>query len=120
LLLGFLVSRPLLAEEISGTWEIAVRVGEEVEIYHLELVREWFSLSGAGTMQMGAGAPVRVQVVTGTVHQRDFRFLLVEVGGVPSGRRELFGAWHMDEMSGLAIGPFGDRRFSGTRLQTED
>ena len=114
--LVFLVTRPLLAADISGTWEISSQMARGRQTIVLELVQDGSRVSGTGTMRIdGGGEAVRVEVRSGTARGGDFRFLLVEDGGPVSRPQEFVGNWYKDEMSGRTDGAFGSRMFAGAR-----
>ena len=114
--LALLVARPLLAADISGTWEISYQMAQGRQTITLELVQEGSRVSGSGTMRADSmGDAVRVEVRSGTAGSGDFRFLLVEAGGSASRPQEFIGDWYRDEMSGRTDGAFGSRMFTGTR-----
>ena len=115
--LALLVARPLLAADISGTWEISYQIAQgQAQTITLELVQEGSRVSGSGTMRADSmGDAVRVEVRSGTVGSADFRFLLVEEGGSASLPQEFIGGWYRDEMSGRTDGAFGTRMFTGAR-----
>ncbi len=118
--LAFLVARPLLAADISGTWEISYQMGQGRQtIITVELVQEGSRLSGSGTMRAErVGDAVRVEVRSGTAGNNDVRFLLVGEGGSAARPQEFVGDWYRDEMSGLTEGAFGSRMFTGARSRS--
>ncbi len=113
--LAFLVARPLLAADISGTWEISYQISQGSQTITLELVQEGSRVTGSGTMRATMGDAVRVEVRSGTAGSGAFRFLLVEEDGSASGPQEFIGDWFRDEMSGRTDGAFGSRMFTGAR-----
>ena len=82
-ILALLVARPLLAADISGTWEISYQIGQgQAQTITLELVQKGSRVSGSGTMRADSiGDAIRVEVRSGTAGSRDFSFRLVEEGG---------------------------------------
>ncbi len=114
--LAFLVARPLLAADISGTWEISYQMAQGRQTITLELVHEGSRVSGSGTMRADSmGDALRVEVRSGTAGNSDFSFLLVEEGGSAYRPQEFIGAWYRDEMSGETEGAFGTGMFTGVR-----
>ena len=113
-LVTFFAARPLLAGDISGTWDLNCRIGEDRQIITLELVQDGSQVSGMGTLRVDdTGNGVRVAVRAGTVHNWDFHFFLVEQGGSGGRPQEFSGSWYEDEMSGITYGAFGSRIFKG-------
>ncbi len=114
--LALLVARPLLAADISGTWEISYQMAQGRQTITLELVQEGSRVSGSGTMRADSmGDAVRVEVRSGTAGNNDFRLLLAEEGGSAPRLQEFIGDWYRDEMSGRTDGAFGSRMFTGAR-----
>lgn len=112
------VARPLLGADLSGTWRITYWVDQENrETVTLEITHERGLLPGTGSIR-GAGESQmsRVEIRSGVVTGHDFRFTLVEPGGVAARPTVLVGSWYRDEMSGQAEGTFGKRMFGGSRL----
>ena len=112
----FFSVRPILAADLSGTWDLTCRLGDDRQIISLELIHDGSRLAGSGTIRMentGAGVPVELRV--GRVRGRDFSFSLLEIGR-PGARPQYFdGSWFRNEMSGLSTGAFGARVFRGDR-----
>lgn len=108
--------RPLLAADISGTWEISCWIGQDRQVITLELIQDGRDLSGEGILRRGAaGDSARVFVRSGTVSWGDFQFMIAEGLG-PAARLQGFeGDWFGNEMSGLAKGEYGSRIFHGVR-----
>ena len=117
--LAFLVVRPLLAADISGTWEISSQMPGGRQTITLEIVQDGSRVTGTGTMRIdGIGDAVRMEVRSGTAGGGDFRFLLVEQDGSTSRPQEFIGNWYRDEMSGRTDGAFGSRMFTGARRRS--
>ena len=114
--LALLMARPLLAADISGTWEISYQMAQGRQTITLELVQAGSRVSGSGTMRADSmGDAVRVEVRSGTAGNNDVRFLLVEEGGSAPRPQEFIGDWYRDEMSGRTDGAFGTGMFTGVR-----
>jgi hypothetical protein len=112
---AFFAARPLLAADISGSWDLSCQIGEERQGLRLELVMKGSEVTGTGTLRVdrnGTGEPVLVRAA-GTVKGWDFK---VSVEGRPGGRPQEFrGSWYKNEMSGISSGEFGSRLFTGSR-----
>lgn len=114
--LVFFLGHPLLAADLSGTWDITCRVGPDRQIITLELVHEGSTVSGVGTVRWESTQnPVQVEVHSGTADGVDFRFFLLDASGPTSPPQVFFGNWYRDEMSGLTEGDFGSRIYRGNR-----
>jgi len=117
-LVTFFAARPLLAADISGTWDLSCRIGEDRQTITLELVQDGSQVSGMGTLRVGdMGRAVRVAVQAGIAHAGDFHFFLVEEGRSEGHPQKFSGSWYRDEMSGQTNGVFGARMFRGARRQ---
>ena len=80
-LVTFIAVRPLLAADISGTWDLSCRIGPEQQTITLELVQDGSQVSGFGILRTDdMGSPVRVAVRSGTAPAGDFLLFLVEAG----------------------------------------
>ena len=115
------VACPLLAADVSGSWDVAYWTEQGRQAFAMELVQEGRHLTGRGTLR-AAGKDI---VIHATVQGRagrsgDFHFIFVEEGGSASRSQEFFGSWYKDEMSGLTSGPFGDAIFAGVRRRLPD
>jgi hypothetical protein len=116
ILVTLVIVHPLLAADITGTWEVSYRVGQSQQVLIVELVQEGSGVSGIGTIQTANEEnAVRVVVRSGAARAGDFRFLLTEDGGSESRSQEFVGDWYGDEMSGLTSGMLGTGMFAGTR-----
>jgi len=116
LVLALLVVRPLLAADLTGTWDISCWIGQDHQTITLELAQDGRSVSGAGTVWFDDSRDsVLVEVRSGTVHGVDFRLSVARVGGAALPPQEFFGSWYRNEMSGRTDGAFGRRVFSGSR-----
>lgn len=118
LIAGFLLARPLLAADLTGTWEISYQVGQDAETVLLSVDHDGSTLTGEGTLRLGAGDAMPVVVRAGSIRRGDFRFQLTGARGATL--RALWGAWHEDEMSGRTDGTFGSRMFVGVRRAARD
>ena len=120
-MLVFLLARPLLAADLSGTWDITCRIGSDRQIITLELVHRGSTVSGVGTVRRESTQnPVQVEVRSGIADGVDFRFFLVEASGSLSRPQLFFGSWYRDEMSGLTEGVFGSRIYRGDRRSSRN
>jgi hypothetical protein len=116
---AFLIARPTLAADFSGTWTVSYIVGEESQTVLLDVVQERSTLSGVGSLRLGIGDPVAVQIRQGWASSRSFRFELVATNGPQGPAQSFFGDWYKNELSGRTDGMFGSRVFRGTR-QTQN
>jgi hypothetical protein len=112
----FLLASPLVAANISGTWEISYWYGVSVQTFTLELTQDGAQVSGTGTACLSDGRDtVLVEVSGETVARRDFRLRIVDSTGSVFGVHEFIGGWFRDRMSGTTEGDLGSRVFRGTR-----
>ena len=117
-ILSLLVARPLLAADLSGTWELAYWTDQDRQTITLEIVQEGPKVLGSGTVRGDSlGGVVQVEVRSGTAVGGDFHFVLVSEGMSVSRGQEFSGSWYRDEMSGQTNGAFGSRMFTGIRRQ---
>ena len=120
-LVALAVTCPLLAADGSGNWEIGYWTGQTRQTIVLELVQQGSHLSGTGTLRVaGTDSTIHARVQGTASRSGDFRFLLVEAGGLEARSQEFFGRWYRDEMSGLTRGPFGEAIFAGVRRRVPD
>ena len=120
-LVTFIAVRPLLAADISGTWDLSCRIGPEQQTITLELVQDGSQVSGFGILRTDdMGSPVRVAVRSGTAQAGDFLLFLVEAGRSGGHPQEVRGRWYRDEMDGQTNGAFGARMFIGVRRSPDN
>jgi len=118
---AFLLARPSLAADFSGTWAISYRVGQDTQTILLDIVQERSALSAVGSFRVGAvGDPVPVEIRQGWAGARMFRFQLAALNDPESPLQSFFGDWYKNEMSGRTDGRFGSRMFVGVRRQPRD
>jgi hypothetical protein len=122
--LAVAIARPLLAADLTGTWDISSRVGHDRQTITLEVVHDGATVTGAGVMRMdGAAAAARVAIrsaIVGRPDGSDFRIVLVQIDSAGARPQELIGAWYRHEMSGRVEGAYGSRMFWGVRRRTSD
>ncbi len=119
-LLAVLVARPLLGEDLSGTWQVSYRIDHQTsETIVLELRHERSWIPGPSSLRgMGVSQGGQVLVQSGTVRGNDFQITLTYVENVGARPTVLMGSWYVNEMSGRADGFFGTRRFDGSRRES--
>lgn len=115
-ILAVLLAQPILAEDVSGDWDITFRVGNDAFVLALTLEQARTGISGAGVLDLsGSGDSVQVSVRSGVVGRHQVRIALeAEPGRLPR-LDELRGSWHRAEMSGTLFGSFGSRMFAAVR-----
>ena len=113
----FLLAPPLLAANISGTWQVSYWYGVTVQSFTLELTQDGAQVSGTGIAHLNDGRDtVLVEVSGATVARRDFRLRIVDSTGSVFRAHEFIGGWFRDRMSGTTEGDLGSRVFRGKRL----
>ena len=118
--LAFALARPLLAADLSGTWEVSFRSGLSSQTIRLELVQRGSTVSGMGTLRSSdTDGAIQVQVRSGTASRGAFHIVLTETGGVASRGQDFVGKWYRDEMSGRTDGMLGTHVFTGVRRRLD-
>ena len=115
-----LLTRPIWAADISGTWEVSYWYGDSVQSFTLEITQDGSRISGAGVARLHSGRDtVSVSVTGETFAGRDFRLRVVAISGTEVRAQDFVGGWFQDQMSGRTEGDLGTRMFRGTRRWTE-
>lgn len=121
-----LAASPLLAQTLTGTWEISAEGRRGPQTMVLELVQDGTELTGTLTMTMGgrrgggggggAGGSRTVEISDGIVDGKSFGFAMtLEMGG-NSMTQSYSGTFEADEMRGtIEGGRGGGREFTGSR-----
>lgn len=125
MLLAALVASPILAQDMSGSWEITSETPRGSQTMTLVVEQSGSELTGTLTMTRmggppgggGGGGPMEVEISDGTVSGGDFSFSVIMGRGDRTFTQEFSGQFEGDEMSGmLAGGPRGgERSFTGVR-----
>jgi hypothetical protein len=119
--LAFVIVRPLLAADLTGTWQIVSWANGDRQVVRLDLAQAGRSVSGRGLMWMErAGDTVPVEVRSAAVRPPDFQLTIVPSGGRASSPQVFIGAWYRDEMSGRVEGGPVRRMFEGDRPRPDE
>jgi len=120
-LMALAVACPLLAADVSGSWDISYWTAHTRQTIVLELVQDGSRLSGTATLRVADTDSMIDATVQGTASRSgDFHFLLVDADRLQSRSQEFVGSWYRNEMSGLTSGSFGEAIFAGVRRRVPD
>lgn len=133
LVLAALVASPVLAQDMSGSWEITSQTPRGEQTMTLVVEQSGSELTGTVTMarmgRPGGGGgggdtagrgPMEVEISDGTVSDGDFSFTLTLGRGGRSISQTFTGRFEGGEMSGMITGGprGGERPFTGVRGST--
>jgi hypothetical protein len=134
LLLGVLVGAPVLAQDMTGTWELSSESPRGSRTMILAVVQDGSELTGTLTMTRGGrrggggggggggaaggrggGQPMEIQISDGVVEDGDFSFSATMERGGNTMVLKMTGRFEGDEASGMIEGGRGGGPFTGKR-----
>lgn len=115
ILLVAVFSRPVLAADMSGVWELSCQVEEGPQTIHLDVVQGRGWVSGTVSLISAAGPAVEAGVDGSATRDGRFRLGVVAPASRTRQAAELTGRWYGDHLSGELKGAFGSCVFEGDR-----
>ncbi len=108
-------SRPVLAADMSGQWELSCQVENGHQPLVLDVVQSRGDVSGSLSVVTAAGRSVRTAVDGRATRDGHFRLGAMDPASQPRRAAELTGRWYLDHVSGELKGAFGSCVFEGDR-----
>jgi hypothetical protein len=126
LLGGLLIGAPVLAQDMTGTWELSSETPRGSRTMTLAVVQDGSELTGTLTMTRGGrpggggggrggGQPMLIEISDGTVEGGDFSFSATIERGGNTMSLKVTGRFEGDEASGMIEGGRGGGPFTGKR-----
>lgn len=116
ILVALVLSRPVLAADVSGQWEVTCQLLQGPQPFALDVVQAGGSVSGTAVFQTPGGEVATAAILGTATRGGDFRLGVVDRSRQPPGTAVLTGTVFRDHVSGELEGALGGCVFHGDRV----